>query len=341
MRARVLITAAVALVVVLGGFVAARLLSGPGTALEQAVALAPAESERYTFTDWAAVREATGARDVATLLEEGFDRDLTSASGLLESAPLLDQQFGWSPATVEWELLAQSPQGAVEIVSLGEDASGEVADRLQALGYQRPADEDGVWVGGTELLAELSGRTGLPATPTLQYVALRDGLLWASDRQPYLETALEGSDGPVDPVSDVVSGLSESPVSAVVYTGARACESLSMGQADEDDQASADDLIGRAGEINPVTAFASAQLPGGSAEVLLGFENDDQARANADSRAVLAAGPAVGQGGDFADRFSVDEVSAEDSLVRFSLSPEPGAYVLSDLSSGPVLFASC
>ena len=100
MRARVLITAAVALVVVLGGFVAARLLSGPGTALEEAVAVAPSDAQRYTFTDWAAVREAV-ARDegptgnVEELLAGGFDLDLTSASGLVESAALLDAEFGW------------------------------------------------------------------------------------------------------------------------------------------------------------------------------------------------------------------------------------------------------
>ena len=126
-----------------------------------------------------------------------------------------------------------------------------MADRLEALGYQRPAEEDGVWVGGTALLAELSGRTGLSATPTLQYVALSDGLLWASDREPYLEAALADSGGPIDPVADVVSALSESPVSAIVYTGDQACEGLSMGQADEDDQADADDLVARAGELNP------------------------------------------------------------------------------------------
>ena len=80
---------------------------------------------------------------------------------------------------------------------------------------------------------------------------------------------------------------------------------------------------------------------GGGAEVLLGFENDDQARTNADTRAVLAAGPAPGQGGDFSDRFAVDEVTAEGTLVRMVLEPEPGAFVLSDLSSGPVLFATC
>lgn len=346
MRARVLITAAVALVVVLGGFVAARLLGGPGTALEEAVAVAPADAQRYTFTDWAAVREEIAGSDGSTgnipeLLANGFDLDLTSASGLVESAALLDAEFGWSPDTIDWELLAQSPEGAVEIVSLGVDSTDAVADRLEALGYQPPAEDDGVWVGGTEVLAELSGRTGLPATPTLQYVALSDGLLWASDRQPYLEAVLEDSGGPTDPVADVVSALSESPVSAVVYTGDQACEGLSMGQADEDDQADADALIARAGELNPVTAFAMGLLPSGDAEVVLGFENDDQARSNADTRAALAAGPAPGQGGDFADRFAVDSVTADGRLVTMVLEPEPGAYVLSDLSSGPVLFASC
>lgn len=348
MRSRILITSAVALVLVLGGLAAARLLQGPDTPLAQAVALAPEDTRRYTFTDWAAVRDevagdAAPTGNLAELLSAGFDADLTAASGLVESAPLLEAEFGWSPDTIAWELLAQSPQGAVEIVSLGDVDPDTVTDRLAALGYQAPAEADGVWVGGTELLATLSARTGLRATPTLQYVAVdvEVGLLRASDRLPYLELALEEAPDPIEGVEQVVSGLSESPAAAVVYTGDQACESLSMGQADESDQASADELVARAGELNPVTGFAMAVLPGGGAEVLLGFESDDQARTNADTRAVLAAGPAPGQGGDFADRFAVEEVSAEGSLVRLALDPVDGAYVLSDLSSGPVLFASC
>lgn len=348
MRSRILITSAVALALVLGGVVAARLLQGPGTALAEAVALAPDDTRRYTFTDWAAVRQEvagdTGPTgNLAELLSAGFDADLTSASGLVESAPLLEAQFGWSLDTIAWELLAQSPQGAVEIVSLGDVDPATVTERLAALGYEAPAEEDGVWVGGTELLATLSGRTGLVATPTLQYVAVdaEAGLLRASDRQPFLEAALEEAPDPDAGVEQVVAGLSASPAAAVVYTADQACESLSMGQADESDQATADELVARAGKLNPVTGFAMAVLPGGGVEVLLGFENDGQARTNADTRAVLAAGPAPGQGGDFGDRFSVEEVSAEGSLVRLSLDPVDGAYVLSDLSSGPVLFASC
>ena len=64
-------------------------------------------------------------------------------------------------------------------------------------------------------------------------------------------------------------------------------------------------------------------------------------RSNADSRAVLASGPAPGQGGDFRDRFSLRSATAEDDLVTLDLAPVKGAYVFSDLSSGPVLFATC
>ncbi len=194
MRTRILITAAVAVLLLGAGLAAVRLLGGPDTTLARAVALAPADSQRYTFTDWAAVRGEVGVAaseaDLTELLDAGFDADLTAASGLVGSADLLSAEYGWSPATVAWELLAQGPEGAVQIVSLGSVSPDTVTGRLEALGYERPSEDDGVWVGGTQLLAELSGRTGLSATPTLQYVAVREGLLWASDRQPYLEAAL-------------------------------------------------------------------------------------------------------------------------------------------------------
>ena len=73
----------------------------------------------------------------------------------------------------------------------------------------------------------------------------------------------------------------------------------------------------------------------------MSFESEDQARTNADSRAALASGPAPGQGGDFEDRFRLGTVSAEGDVVTMELEPEDGEYILSDLSSGPVLFATC
>ena len=81
--------------------------------------------------------------------------------------------------------------------------------------------------------------------------------------------------------------------------------------------------------------------PGGHVRVVLGFEDKEQARTNADSRAALAGGPAPGQGGDFTDRFSVESATADGELVTLDLKPRRGTYVFSDLSTGPVLFATC
>ena len=131
------------------------------------------------------------------------------------------------------------------------------------------------------------------------------------------------------------------PLSAAVYSGEYACGALAMGQADTDDQAEAAELVAAAGTVDPYLAFAMGVLPEGEVRVAMEFANDDQARANADSRAALATGPAVGQGGDFADRFALRSARADGSLVLLDLDPGDGEYVLSDLTSGPVLFATC
>ncbi len=114
-----------------------------------------------------------------------------------------------------------------------------------------------------------------------------------------------------------------------------------MAQADPDDQDAADQLVERAGGVNPMTGFAMAVEPDRQVVVAMAFETDEQARRNADSRAELASGPAPGQGGDFADRFTLGPVTADGSVVRMELLPVDGSPVLSDLSTGPVLFATC
>ncbi len=337
---------------------------GPGSDLERAVSLAPADTQRWTWTDWAAVRErlgVTGTDDdaVRRLLDAGFDADLSSASGLVESAPLLAQSFGWSPASIDWELLAQSPDGALEIVGLGDDADASaLGDRLESLGYIRPDSPEGVWEGGEEVLARLNAASGSAGTPTLQFVALDEArsLLLASDQRAYLERGLEEAADEHEPsaagVTDVLGTLPAQPLSAVLLTGEQACGALSMGGAGDSDQAAADELLAQAGPVNPLTGFVLALLPpeedgdGGSQAPLdlrvgLGFESDEQARTNADTRAALAAGPAPGQGGAFSDRFTVDEVTADDTTVTLDLAPVAGAFPLSDLSDGPLLFATC
>lgn len=319
------------------------------TTFEQAAAYAPDGAARLSWTDWAAVREHVGAdlgpdstgADVERLLDSAYDDDLTSTSALVGSAPVLQERFGFSPGTADWELFSQSDDGAVVIVGLADDADpDDVADHLERAGFDRPSSDGGVWVGGESLLPEI----GANLTPELQYVAIDadDGLVLTSDRADYLQLVLDdlGDTELPEAVREAVAASGE-PLSAVVYDGDHACSALAMSQADSDDQATGDRLVVEAGGVNPMTAFAMSAQPGGHVRVVLAFESDEQARANADSRARLAAGPAPGQGGDFTDRFTVVSAAADDVLVTLDLEPEPGAYVLSDLSSGPVLFATC
>ena len=74
---------------------------------------------------------------------------------------------------------------------------------------------------------------------------------------------------------------------------------------------------------------------------MLQVEDADDAPGDADARARLAAGPAPGQGGDFGDRFSVAQAGSDGREITLELRPAEGEYVLSDLTSGPVLFATC
>jgi hypothetical protein len=348
----VLVGALVLLVVLLVVVVVAVVVwrSGDDTRLEAAVDLAPAGAERLSWTDWAGVRREVGADlgdsprtdDVVAFLDAGFERDLTNSSALVESAPSLHEEFGFSPASIDWELFSQSPDGAVDIIGVDDDTDlGALADRLGELGYQGPEESDGVWRGGGDLLA----RIGPQLTPELQYFAVLEdqGLVLTSDRAGYLAEAVEAATGDADTVSgldDVVAGAGEA-LAASVYSGGYACEALAMAGADDDDQAEGEALVERAGEVNPMTAFAMAARPGGDVRVAMSFESDEQARTNADTRAALAGGPAPGQGGDFTDRFRVRSATAEGSTVLLDLDTVDGQYVLSDLTSGPVLFATC
>ena len=323
--------------------------SGSGTDFQRAAALAPADTERLSWTDWRAVRAEldaeltadSSANDVRAFLDRGFDADLTSTSALVESAPVMQLRYGYSVATVDWELFSQSARGAVVIVQLGDDADfSALGDRLADLGYTRPTQETGVWRGGEDLM----GRIGSNLTPELQYVALDAdrGLVLSSDNGEFLTSAIKDTegDGIQDDLGSVIDASADA-ISASAYNGDYTCTGLAMSQADEDDQAQAALLLEQAGKVNPIRSMAMSVQPDRSVRVSMAFANDDQARVNADTRAILVAGPAPGQGGDFTDRFRVDSVVADGSLVNFELVPNEDSYVLSDLSSGPVLFATC
>lgn len=321
------------------------------TELAQAIGWAPDGTARYSWTDWAAVRQrlhstvsaSSTPAQLADFLSDGYDADLTSESAMPESSDVLQEKYGVSPADVDWELLAQGSQGSVLLLGLPDSLStGDLGDTFEGLGYERPSSATGVWLSTESQLAEVGAGGSL--SPQFNYLALDAGrhLMMASDNAAYLRAAVDGSsDLPDDQgLRDVVDAVG-SPLSAAVYTGDYTCKALAMSDADEDDQATGDQLITAAGGVHPLTGFAMARETTGDLTVAFGLETDDQARADADSRSELAAGAAPGQGGTFPERFRLGPVTADGRVVTMDLKPVDESPVLSDLSNGPVLFASC
>lgn len=323
------------------------------TELERALTYTPHDAARMSWTDWSGVRRELHASldadsspgELGRFMDRAFDRDLSSSSALGQSATVLQQRFGFSPASVEWEMFSQSDQGAVIIMRMPDDTDFDtLGDDWERIGYTRPDTETGVWRGGVDLLPRVAANL----TPELQYLALDpdDHLVLASDTAEYLGHAISVTTGDEDSISgdDAIAAVvsdSGTPLAAAVYTGDQACRELAMSEADATDRKQADELLARAGEVNPMTAFAMALQASGQVDVSMGFETSDQARTNADTRATLASGPAPGQGGTFDDRFRLGPVTADGDVVHMVLRPRQGQYVLSDLSNGPVLFATC
>lgn len=316
--------------------------------LEKALALAPASSQRYSWTDWAAVRDELGAdlsadssgADVDVFLLDAYDRDLSSTTALDESAPTTQEELGFSPATIDWELFAQGEDGAVVIMGLAEDVDlDRLRDRLRDADFDEPDDRDGVWFAGADKLEALSG----PVTPQLGALVIDEdaGILYGSDDRAYLEELSDLARGERDDAVAQAAAAVGAALGAVVYTGDHACGELAMSQADPTDRTRAAELVEEAGGVHPLTGFAMAAEPGGDVRVALVLDNDDQARADADSRSRLAAGPAPGQGGTFPERFDLGPVTADGTVVTMELAPVDDSPVLSDLTTGPVLFAAC
>ncbi len=349
---RPLIALGVVLLLVLAGAVAWVATRGDADddagRLERAVAMAPEGTARFGWTDWSGVRKKLAAdltassptADIEEFLAAGFDADLTSTSALGASTPILQERFGFSAATVDWELFAQGDEGAIVIIGLPDSLDPDkIEEAIVEIGYQEPGDDDGVWIGGPDLLSTLG-----TVSQELAFLTFDrdDRVIAASDQSETLESWRDEQRGIDldDSISDITADL-ETALSASIYTGDYACVALAMTEADDADRTRAAELIDEAGDINPLRSYAIATLPDGDVQVAMGFETEEQARTNADTRAQLAAGPAPGQGGSFPERFELGEVTADGKVVSMELDPVPASYVQSDLANGPVLFATC
>jgi hypothetical protein len=316
--------------------------------LAGALRLAPGDTQRFSWTDWAGVRRAVDldlsqsspGSAVEDLLDRGFEADLTPSSALGSSAAVMQQRLGFSPATLDWELFSQGAGSASLTMRASASVDFDFVEaQLLETGYAEPAEADGAWFSDP-LTDDITSQV----TPVLIYVALdrEQRMIFASDTDVGVAAAVAAAEDASSEVltDDVVAAVGD-PLSASLYTGEQVCNALALARADATDVEQGQALIAAAGPVNPLLGFAIGAYADGGVRVVMALETAEQARTNAETRAVLATGPAPGQGGEFADRFTLESATASGELVVLELEPQPGAYVLSDLSSGPLLFATC
>ena len=320
----------------------------------QALDVVPRSTLRMAFTDWAAVRRQLHVPDqsrpsaatVEKLTSKGYDTDLSAASSIDESAAALQQHFGFSPATAEWEAYAQSRAGATMVLRMPDDFDmKKVTDHLDELGFTRPSKDTGVWEGGVDLVAAIDPTI----TPELQYVVVLadQHLIVTSDTPSYARIAAATAQGHRDSLADepamrdLVGKLGE-PAAAMVWSRDFACTDLAMSQADQDAQDHADALVRQAGGVSPVIGLVMTLGTDRSLTVAEQFESSSQARENLRPRARLAVGEAPGRGGSFSDDLRLTSSRTDGSAVLLRLVPKQRTgFVLSALDNGPVLFATC
>lgn len=306
------------------------------TPFEKATSLLPAQTLRVTWTDWAGVRAELGG---SPSYDEVVDRDLTTSS-LASSSAQLKQTLGFSPMAADWELMGQSRDGLVVILHFPDIAA--IADGFADAGYTRPGSKalDGaIWSGSSELVNNL----GL-TTFELTHVAFfeDEGLLVATDKQPYLKTAVAVARGDKDGLSlDGLLTPPGDPLVATAFTGDYACEALSMAQADEGARKVTDELLGAAGGAIPLKGYLVSLGPDQAMSVVFAFENDKQAERQRRVRAALAKAEDPGQGIAYPDSFALTADETDGNHVVLTARAEQDGYPLSNLTSGPVLLASC
>ena len=322
--------------------------------LEQALRLVPASSLRVAFTDWDAVRRQLDAdlgdtpeRDaVEALMLKAYDSDFAAASSIDESAGALQETFGFSPATAEWEAFAQGRNGAAMVLKVAEGSDFEVlADNLRVAGYEKPSEDDEVWEGGADLVAGLDPTI----SPELQHIVLLEGpgLVVSSDEKEYAASAAKVAAGDAESFSSVegvaeMAGQLGGPVNAMVWGKDFACTDLAMARADQDAQAQAETRVREVGGVTPLAGLAMAMAPNRTLRIAAHFEDSDRARKNLRPRAELVVGEAIGRGGSFSDTLELTSSKAVDSDVLLDLKPRTKTgYVLSAVYDGPVLFATC
>ena len=254
----------------------------------------------------------------------------------------MQDELGLSPATLDWELLAQSADGAVEMLGVGDDlASTTSPSGSPRSGWAEPEDEDGVWVGGPDVLVGV----GSGLTPELQhFVLLPDrGLVLASDQAPYLEQVMEVVDGD----ADAAEASPTWPQGSAIRSRQRCTTATTRASASRWPRPTTTPAPRRTSWWPPPVgstrspASRWACSPAGTSGRCCRWRTPTTHRATPTRAPSWRPARLPGRAATSRTGSPSRTPAREGREITLDLRPAEGAYVLSDLTSGPVLFATC
>ena len=347
--------AAVLVVVVVAGLVTWRLLAPETCAAAGAVAWPRRRRAGSSWTDWEGVRREldadvdadSSAEDVDAFLAEAFAADLSSMSalGTLRRRPCRTSSAS-PPRRCAGSCSPSRGDGAVEVLGVADDA---VLRRPRRAARRR-------WAGPSRTTRTASGSAGptcwpgsarrSPRSSSTSPCCADRGLVLTSDQAPYLEQVAGGRRRrrrrrrrPGRPRRGARASRSRrrcttapTPASASRWrrpTTTPRPRPTSWSTA--------------AGGVHPLTGFAMGVLAGGDVRARACRSRTRTTHRATPTRAPqLAAGPGARAG----RRLQRPVLGGGRRLARVARSrstcdPRRGQYVLSDLTSGPVLFATC
>lgn len=308
--------------------------------LDRAMAMAPADTEQYSWTAWSDIRDeldfssTAKSSDVAVLIARAGAADLTSTSTIAADASAIFEATGISPGTAEWELGARTSSAPVLLVRVGD--TDPVNAALSKSGY---ADRGGYWD---------ASRSGLGLDPVFNTVVVvgSSNLVVASSSSQLARRVANNVGGRnTGTAAAAVARSLQGALSAQIYTGPAGCKVTSMDSASATDREAGATLTEAAGATTAPAALGIGALAdeeaGDQVVVALGFDDQAEATANLAPRKALATGPAPGWGGEFADYFALSSARASGAVLALDLDPVTGVSLVTRLSGGPVLFAAC
>ena len=348
--ASVLAPALVVGVALVGGIWASGRTGDSRSSLTAALDTLPADTQASGFTDWSLIRRHLDLGSASTraarakLNDDATLRDLTTRSVIGRSIEEMHSSFGWSAADVDWEAYGQAADGSAMVVHLDQSVSlATIRAGLRKLGYVHDGRiwsiEDGKGTVSNDLVGVLGAVSILP----------RQRLLVAAGRSTYVSTVLQVIDRKqpsllsVRRAADVAASLVGTD-SALLQTGAVACDATSLKDTSADVKAQGRAAEVRAGGLENV-GFAGRGLVDESVKrqslrFAMSFDSPAQAAEQLRVRLKLVTGPFIGREGRLEDSLTLAGSRTEGStaVMRFDHPSGSVAYMTGD---GPLLFAGC